>query len=93
MELITARLKLRRASADDLEAMHEVLSNRAAMRFWSTAPHRDLEQTRAWLEAIDRRLRDAVLAHPTLVEGLIPLFSAAPSAHKVVDATSSQHFA
>jgi pyruvate/2-oxoglutarate dehydrogenase complex dihydrolipoamide dehydrogenase (E3) component len=26
-------------------------------------------------------LRDAVLTHPTLVEGLIPLFSSAPSAH------------
>ena len=25
-------------------------------------------------------LRDAMLAHPTLVEGLIPLFSSAPSA-------------
>ncbi len=24
-------------------------------------------------------LRDAILAHPTLVEGLIPLFSSAPS--------------
>ena len=38
-------------------------------------------------------LRDAVLAHPTLVEGLIPLFSAAPSAHTAGAATSSQHFA
>jgi pyruvate/2-oxoglutarate dehydrogenase complex dihydrolipoamide dehydrogenase (E3) component len=36
-------------------------------------------------------LRDAVLTHPTLVEGLIPLFSSVPSAHDVVDATSSQH--
>jgi len=27
------------------------------------------------------------------IPGLIPLFSAAPSAHDVVDATSSQHFA
>jgi pyruvate/2-oxoglutarate dehydrogenase complex dihydrolipoamide dehydrogenase (E3) component len=26
-------------------------------------------------------LRDAVLTHPTLVEGLIPLFSSVPSAH------------
>jgi len=34
-------------------------------------------------------LRDAVLAHPTLVEGLIPLFSGAPSAHDVVDANLS----
>jgi pyruvate/2-oxoglutarate dehydrogenase complex dihydrolipoamide dehydrogenase (E3) component len=32
-------------------------------------------------------LRDAVLTHPTLVEGLIPLFSSVPSAHDVVDAT------
>jgi pyruvate/2-oxoglutarate dehydrogenase complex dihydrolipoamide dehydrogenase (E3) component len=32
-------------------------------------------------------LRDAVLTHPTLVEGLIPLFSSAPSAHNVENAT------
>jgi pyruvate/2-oxoglutarate dehydrogenase complex dihydrolipoamide dehydrogenase (E3) component len=32
--------------------------------------------------------RDAVLTHPTLAEGLIPLFSAAPPAHDVVNATS-----
>ena len=30
-------------------------------------------------------LRDAVLTHPTLVEGLIPLFSSAASAHNVVE--------
>jgi hypothetical protein len=36
-------------------------------------------------------LRDAVLTHPTLVEGLIALFSSVPSAHHVVDATPSQH--
>jgi len=30
-------------------------------------------------------LRDAVLTHPTLVEGLIPLFSSAASTHKVVE--------
>src|SRR5215468_3437438 len=33
-------------------------------------------------------LRDAVLTHPTLVEGLMPLFSSVPSVHDVVDATS-----
>jgi pyruvate/2-oxoglutarate dehydrogenase complex dihydrolipoamide dehydrogenase (E3) component len=32
-------------------------------------------------------IRDAVLTHPTLVEGLIPLFSSAPSAHKVDETT------
>ena len=31
-------------------------------------------------------LRDAVLAHPTLLEGLIPLLSAAPSMSKSLDA-------
>jgi len=34
-------------------------------------------------------LRDAVLTHPTLVEGLIPLFSSVPSVYDVVDATST----
>ena len=34
-------------------------------------------------------LRDAVLTHPTLVEGLIALFSSVPSVHGVVDATST----
>jgi pyruvate/2-oxoglutarate dehydrogenase complex dihydrolipoamide dehydrogenase (E3) component len=30
-------------------------------------------------------LRDAVLTHPTLTEGHIPLFSSAPSVHNVVE--------
>jgi ribosomal-protein-alanine N-acetyltransferase len=49
MELVTARLTLRRAAPDDLAALHEILSDPAAMRFWSSPPHRDLERTRAWL--------------------------------------------
>jgi len=35
-------------------------------------------------------LRDAVLTHPTLVEGLISLFSSAPSAHNVVETRGAQ---
>jgi len=35
-------------------------------------------------------LRDAVLTHPPLVEGLIPLFSSAASAHKVVETRGAQ---
>jgi pyruvate/2-oxoglutarate dehydrogenase complex dihydrolipoamide dehydrogenase (E3) component len=35
-------------------------------------------------------LRDAVLTHPTLVEGLIPLFSSASSAHNVTEAASTR---
>jgi pyruvate/2-oxoglutarate dehydrogenase complex dihydrolipoamide dehydrogenase (E3) component len=35
-------------------------------------------------------LRDAVLTHPTLVEGLIPLFSSAPSAHNGAETSGSE---
>jgi pyruvate/2-oxoglutarate dehydrogenase complex dihydrolipoamide dehydrogenase (E3) component len=35
-------------------------------------------------------LRDAVLTHPTLAEGLIPLFSSAASAHKAVGKRGTQ---
>ena len=35
-------------------------------------------------------LRDAVLTHPTLVEGLIPLFSSGVSTHKVVESGRAQ---
>jgi pyruvate/2-oxoglutarate dehydrogenase complex dihydrolipoamide dehydrogenase (E3) component len=34
-------------------------------------------------------MRDAILTHPTLVEGLIPLFSSVPSVQNVADATST----
>ena len=46
----TARLLLRRPQADDLDAFHAIMSDPAAMRFWSTLPHADREVTRAWLE-------------------------------------------
>lgn len=45
----TARLLLRRAEPTDLNAFHAILSDPAAMRYWSTLPHRSVEQTRAWL--------------------------------------------
>jgi hypothetical protein len=38
-------------------------------------------------------LLHAVLTHPTLVEGLISLFSSAPSAHNVVERKGTQTFA
>lgn len=52
MELLTARLKLRRAAPDDLEAFHAILSDPVAMRFWSSLPHPDLERTKAWLDSM-----------------------------------------
>jgi RimJ/RimL family protein N-acetyltransferase len=52
MELLTPRLKLRSARADDLEAMHAVLSDPRATRWWSTPPHETLEQTARWLDGM-----------------------------------------
>ncbi len=49
IELLTPRLRLRRARADDLEALHAVFTQPAAMRYWSTPPHTELQQTRDWL--------------------------------------------
>jgi RimJ/RimL family protein N-acetyltransferase len=51
-ELHTARLLLRPACSDDLAAMHAVLSDPAAMRYWSTPPHETLEETRVWLDSM-----------------------------------------
>jgi RimJ/RimL family protein N-acetyltransferase len=45
----TNRLILRRAASGDLAAMHAVLSSPTAMRYWSTPPHRTIDQTRDWL--------------------------------------------
>jgi RimJ/RimL family protein N-acetyltransferase len=50
VELKTSRLTLRRARERDLVEINEIMADPAAMRYWSTAPHRDLEQTRGWLE-------------------------------------------
>jgi RimJ/RimL family protein N-acetyltransferase len=52
VELITPRLRLRRARPDDLSAMHAVLSNVEAMRYWSSPPHRHLDESRVWLGAM-----------------------------------------
>jgi RimJ/RimL family protein N-acetyltransferase len=47
--IVTERLVLRRAREDDLAEMHAVLSDRQAMRYWSTPPHTQLAETREWL--------------------------------------------
>lgn len=51
-EIVTPRLLLRRAEAGDLEALHAVFTRPAAMRYWSTTPHTELQQTREWLEGM-----------------------------------------
>ena len=52
MEIRTDRLRLRRARESDLDALHAVFIQPAAMRYWSTPPHADLAQTQAWLASM-----------------------------------------
>lgn len=51
-ELVTPRLRLRPARADDAEALHAIFRRPDAMRYWSTPPHRDLAQTQAWVDGM-----------------------------------------
>lgn len=60
----TARLTLRRATWDDLEAMHRLFSDPAVMHFWSRPEHDTLEETRHWL-------RDLVEPEPDSLDFLI----------------------
>lgn len=48
MDIRTERLLLRRATWDDLEPIHAVMSAPSAMRYWSTLPHATVDVTRAW---------------------------------------------
>ena len=49
VELVTPRLRLRPACTGDLEAIHEVLSDARATRYWSTPPHARVDETAEWL--------------------------------------------
>jgi RimJ/RimL family protein N-acetyltransferase len=51
-EIRTERLLLRRATMDDVEAMHLIMSDPTAMRYWSTLPHTKLEQTERWMASM-----------------------------------------
>ncbi|HEV2570069.1 GNAT family protein [Sphingomonas sp.] len=52
IEIKTARLRLRPASMDDVEAFHSILSDPEAMAFWSSPPHTDMSETAAWVSAM-----------------------------------------
>lgn len=47
----TERLLLRRFTMDDVAAMHRLLSDPLAMRYWSTLPHETLDQTEQWVRS------------------------------------------
>jgi RimJ/RimL family protein N-acetyltransferase len=50
-EIRTERLLLRRFTMDDVAAMHRLLSDPVATRFWSTPPHDTLQQTEEWVRS------------------------------------------
>jgi RimJ/RimL family protein N-acetyltransferase len=52
MRLVTPRLLLRRACAQDLDGLHAVLSHPAAMRYWSTPEHESRDQTGDFLQTM-----------------------------------------
>jgi RimJ/RimL family protein N-acetyltransferase len=47
--LKTERLLLRRATPDDVDAFHAIMSDRKAMRYWSTTPHATRDETSEWV--------------------------------------------
>jgi RimJ/RimL family protein N-acetyltransferase len=51
-EIRTERLILRRALMDDVAAMHAIMSNPQAMRYWSTPPHAELAETERWIASM-----------------------------------------
>jgi RimJ/RimL family protein N-acetyltransferase len=50
--LETERLVLRRATMADLADIHAVLSDRQAMRYWSSPAHEEIQQSREWLSSM-----------------------------------------
>ena len=51
-EIRTSRLVLRRARYDDSPAMHRIMSDPKAMRYWSSLPHRDFGETERWVASM-----------------------------------------
>ncbi len=78
VEIRTERLLLRPAAAEDLMPLNAILSHPEATAFWSTPPHRDVEQTREWLQSmIDIRAEegeDFILEHEGRVIGKAGLY-------------------
>lgn len=51
-EIRTDRLLLRRATMADTVAMHAIMSDPVAMRYWSTPPHVELAETERWMASM-----------------------------------------
>ena len=52
VEIRTDRLLLRPATFDDVEAFHAIFSDAKAMAYWSTPPHKDMDETRSWVASM-----------------------------------------
>lgn len=51
-EIRTERLLLRRAQLDDVAAMHIIMSDAEAMRYWSNPPHKRRVETERWVASM-----------------------------------------
>ena len=51
-EIRTERLLLRRARFEDAAAMHAIMSDHEAMRYWSTLPHSSMAETERWIASM-----------------------------------------
>jgi RimJ/RimL family protein N-acetyltransferase len=51
-QILTPRLRLRRARIEDAGPLLEVFRDPEAMRYWSTPPHAGLEETRRFVQAM-----------------------------------------
>jgi RimJ/RimL family protein N-acetyltransferase len=65
-EIRTERLLLRRARLADAGPMHRIMSDPVAMRYWSTPPHRQLEETERWIASM-------IAAHPLRDDFIVTL--------------------
>lgn len=50
--ITTQRLVLRRARIEDVGAMHRIMRDPVAMRYWSTLPHESVKQTADWVRSM-----------------------------------------
>ena len=52
VEILTPRLRLRRAKLEDARPLFEVFGDPRAMRYWSTPPHASAEETGRFVQAM-----------------------------------------
>src|SRR5262245_65654484 len=78
--LRTEHLVLRRPRSDDVAAMHAILRDPLAMRYWSTLPHATVAESEAWvaktIDAINAgECDDFLVEHDGMVIGKAGLWN------------------